>query len=1183
MTFNDDRRVRAGCDAPNSRATELHMPTVQSSTSSRSFIAAAALACVVAWPAHADFLNYLVVSTSVPSTTLVKYELYAVFNGATDTVVNAFHLNRAVGSQNPVFHQHDFTSGSADSTVTGSWNPQFASSTTAPDSCAMIGGTLGIASGNSSNADPDWGAAGWNQAQVPFLAVGVTTAGPGWFNANPPNFQGRVDGLGRVKLAQFILGESAGANLFLKIGFNSGIAGAPVQFAQGVFALGCTGGDADSDGVESSCDNCSTIANSNQTDTDGDGVGDACDNCVDIANAGQGDGDGDGVGNTCDGCPSDGNKVEPGECGCGVSDADSDGDGTLDCNDGCPTDPDKIAPGICGCNAADVDTDGDGAFDCNDGCPIDPNKTSPGDCGCGELETDSDSDGTSDCIDGCPNDASKIAAGACGCGVADTDSDSDGTADCVDAAYNRVFSGGPIPNNSAPGLARTFTVGADTFPLGISDIRATFTGLAHTFAGDLVAELVAPDGVTTAYFFNRIGKTVAVPAGDNSNFIAANLYKVGDSNTGSLWTAAATAAGTAANIATVNSFPTAALAGTKVAMAPAFAATDTAGVWTVRLKDMGGTDVSAGTVASISITLTRTPDTDLDGIGDGDDNCPSVANADQVDIDLDGVGDACDGCPNDSSKTSAGACGCGVPDTDTDLDGIADCNDLLLVRTVLGGTIPNNNIGGFTGTFVVPESTTSTPLSDIKVKFVGLSHTYAGDLVCELIAPDGTVASVFNRVGKTSAVSGAGDNSNLLSTNAYNFGDTGVANFWSNATAAVGTAANIAGGTCFATGALSATKISMTDTFVGHVIAGTWTFRIADVGNTDVLAGSFVKVKINFTRAAALTGGMPSMPSAPSAPSDPSDDVLAALSDGVLDVPGEFATAQEAINALPAHTHATIALAPGIYNSAIDFLGKDVVLRGAGMELTVLDGAVLGGAGVAGALVNLDNTPITALLADLSIRGATAGAVSGNHSSAAIERVRFELNAAAMGGAVNLTNSWVDIAECEFVSNQADGDGGAMVLTSCDGSIVGSAFTANRCALAGEGSGSAVSIIGAIIGAMSADGVIVIDQCTISGNDGGAAVSVRDALDGSHGRCVINASLVCGNAPHDIEGDCTLTNEVSCAEAADVDGSGAIDAADITALMNSWGSSEAFADIDGDGIVGASDLAIVLGAWGASE
>jgi hypothetical protein len=39
----------------------------------------------------------------------------------------------------------------------------------------------------------------------------------------------------------------------------------------------------------------------------------------------------------------------------------------------------------------------------------------------------------------------------------------------------------------------------------------------------------------------------------------------------------------------------------------------------------------------------------------------------------------------------------------------------------------------------------------------------------------------------------------------------------------------------------------------------------------------------------------------------------------------------------------------------------------------------------------------------------------------------------------------------------------------------------------------------------------------------------------------------------------------------------------MTAVLNSWGSSDVLADIDGDGIVGASDLAILLGAWGASE
>ncbi|MBU0968818.1 MAG: PKD domain-containing protein [Proteobacteria bacterium] len=46
-----------------------------------------------------------------------------------------------------------------------------------------------------------------------------------------------------------------------------------------------------------------------------------------------------------------------------------------------------------------------------------------------------------------------------------------------------------------------------------------------------------------------------------------------------------------------------------------------------------------------------------------------------LDSDGDGTPDMSDGCPADPAKTTAGVCGCGVADTDTDADGIADCND----------------------------------------------------------------------------------------------------------------------------------------------------------------------------------------------------------------------------------------------------------------------------------------------------------------------------------------------------------------------------------------------------------------------------------------------------------------------------------------------------------------------------
>jgi hypothetical protein len=74
-------------------------------------------------------------------------------------------------------------------------------------------------------------------------------------------------------------------------------------------------------------------------------------------------------------------------------------------------------------------------------------------------------------------------------------------------------------------------------------------------------------------------------------------------------------------------------------------------------------------------------DNDGDGIPDDEDNCPLVANPDQLDTDLgggDGVGDACDNCPVDANPEQEDFDSDGIGDTcdpDDDNDGVDDAVD----------------------------------------------------------------------------------------------------------------------------------------------------------------------------------------------------------------------------------------------------------------------------------------------------------------------------------------------------------------------------------------------------------------------------------------------------------------------------------------------------------------------------
>jgi len=51
------------------------------------------------------------------------------------------------------------------------------------------------------------------------------------------------------------------------------------------------------------------------------------------------------------------------------------------------------------------------------------------------------------------------------------------------------------------------------------------------------------------------------------------------------------------------------------------------------------------------------------------------------------------------------------------------------------------------------------------------------------------------------------------------------------------------------------------------------------------------------------------------------------------------------------------------------------------------------------------------------------------------------------------------------------------------------------------------------------------------------------------------------------------------AASADLDGSGAVDAADLARLLSAWGTADPVADLDASGTVDSADIAFLLSAW----
>lgn len=152
----------------------------------------------------------------------------------------------------------------------------------------------------------------------------------------------------------------------------------------------------------------------------------------------------------------------------------------------------------------------------------------------------------------------------------------------------------------------------------------------------------------------------------------------------------------------------------------------------------------------------------------------------------------------------------------------------LITYSGTGFSIPDDNATGASSSIIVSDLGV---LTDVSIT-IDIAHTWVGDLVATLTRDGTQTVDLFRRVGKTLAVSGAGDNSNLGSS--YTFNDSATNDF--ALTAAGGNddfvipSGSYRASTNTFSGSTSTTNpfTSLNSAFGGLNRAVIWTLRISD-------------------------------------------------------------------------------------------------------------------------------------------------------------------------------------------------------------------------------------------------------------------------------------------------------------------------------------------------------------------
>ena len=186
----------------------------------------------------------------------------------------------------------------------------------------------------------------------------------------------------------------------------------------------------------------------------------------------------------------------------------------------------------------------------------------------------------------------------------------------------------------------------------------------------------------------------------------------------------------------------------------AFNGENSGGVWTLNVSDSAVFDAGAIGSWSIEICGFEQDDLDGDGVPNGVDNCPEIANSDQADLDGDGIGDLCDDdLDGDGVLNEDDSCP-EVPNADqADLNnnGIGDACDVeCFVASAENVPAEILDVASDLQVFEISAFVTDNVIiSDINVT-VNIEHTWNSDLALFLINPAGDFIELSIQNGQDS-------------------------------------------------------------------------------------------------------------------------------------------------------------------------------------------------------------------------------------------------------------------------------------------------------------------------------------------------------------------------------------------------------------------------------------------------